>query len=71
MAKYKVVKPFHDLQDNNHIYQVGDAFPHKGTVNKERITELSTTKNSLKYALIEEVVEKEAPKSKKAKEGDE
>lgn len=57
MAKYVVVKDFKDLQDNNHIYRKGDKYPHKGRVKKERIEELSTTKNIRKEVLIKEVEE--------------
>ena len=60
---YKVVEMFTDLQDNNHLYQVGDAFPHEGmVVSDERLAELSGTNNRRRMALIEEVPE-EAPES--------
>lgn len=55
---YKVVKFFTDLQDNEHAYNVGDAFPRKGKkVRKERIEELSGCDNKRGVPLIEEVVE--------------
>lgn len=53
---YKVIKAFTDLQDDNHVYLVGDRFPHKdATVSKERIEELKTTNNARGEALIKEV----------------
>jgi len=60
---YKVIEFFTDLQDNNHPYEVGDAYPRKGlSVSDERIKELSSPKNKRGMALIEEV---EKPKPKK------
>lgn len=57
---YKVIIRFKDLQDNNHVYNVGDIFPHKGVnVNKKRIKELSSDKNRRGVPLIEEVVKDE------------
>ena len=56
---YKVIKSFYDLKDNNHVYSVGDTFPHNGVeVGAERIAELSSDKNLQGVPLIEEVVEK-------------
>ena len=56
---YKVIKPFYDLKDNNHVYSVGDTFPHDGVeVGAERISELASDKNLQGVPLIEEVVEK-------------
>lgn len=57
MTKYIVVKDFKDLQDNNHIYRVGDTYPRKGKSLKKRIEELSTTANKRKEILIKEVDE--------------
>lgn len=43
---YTVIKPFMDLQDNKHVYKVGDAFPHPGyKASEDRLRELSTTEN--------------------------
>lgn len=53
--KYKVIKDFKDLQDNNHIYRAGDKYPRKGKSKAERIEELSTSNNKLNTPLIEEV----------------
>lgn len=57
MAKYKVVKEFYDLQDANHVYQVGDKFPRKGKAKNDRIDELSSSNNKQGEALIKEVKE--------------
>ena len=60
---YKVVSAFTDLQDNNHIYAVGDVFPRKGAkASDERIAELSSKRNKVGVVLIEEVKEKKAAK---------
>ena len=67
---YKVIKPFYDLKDNNHVYSVGDTFPHDGVeVGAERIAELSSDKNLQGVPLIEEVVEK--PKRTRKKKNEE
>ena len=56
---YKVIKSFYDLKDNNHVYSVGDTFPHNGVeVGDERIAELASDKNRLGIPLIEEIAEK-------------
>ena len=53
---YKVIKYFTDLQDNNHAYNVGDEFPHKGLeVSEKRLLELSTNANRRRMPLIEKV----------------
>ena len=55
---YKVAVSFTDLQDDNHIYLVGDSFPRKGVeVSDKRISELSSIKNKRGVALIEKVEE--------------
>lgn len=54
--KYRVIKDFTDLKDDNHVYLVGDSFPRKGTkVGNARILELSTEANKRGEALIEAV----------------
>lgn len=53
--KYKVIKDFKDLQDNNHVYRVGQKYPRKGRAKAERVEELSTSQNRLNTPLIEEV----------------
>lgn len=53
---YVVKVYFTDLQDNNHVYNVGDKFPRDGkAVTPDRIKELSGTQNKRGIALIEEV----------------
>lgn len=52
---YKVIKFFHDLQDNNHPYNVGDEYPRKDVkVTDERIAELSGKDNKQGVPLIAE-----------------
>lgn len=66
---YRVTTYFIDLQDGEHPYHVGDAFPREGhTVSENRIAELSGNKNKRKMPLIEEVPEptKEPAKPKEA-----
>ena len=51
---YKVIHRFTDLQDFNHLYNVGDVFPRVGMkVPQSRIDELASGKNKLKTPLIE------------------
>lgn len=51
---YKVIKFFADLQDNNHLYDVGDTFPREGlSVTDKRIAELSGNENKQGQPLIE------------------
>ena len=67
---YKVIKSFYDLKDNNHVYSVGDTFPHNGVeVGDERIAELTSDKNRLGVPLIEEILEK--PKRTRKKKSEE
>lgn len=49
-----VIKKFTDLQDGNHVYNVGDVYPRKGyTPSEERIAELASDKNRQGTPLIE------------------
>ena len=67
---YRVIKTFTDLQDNNHVYSVGDTFPHNGVeVDAERIAELASDKNRRHIPLIEEIAEKPKRTRKKKDEG--
>ena len=67
---YKVIKRFYDLKDNNHVYSVGDTFPHDGVeVDAGRLSELASDKNLQGVPLIEEVVEK--PKRVRKKKDEE
>lgn len=61
MGKYKVIVQFADLQDNGHIYNIGDDFPRKGKrrVSAERIYELASYKNKIGKPLIRKIVETE------------
>lgn len=68
---YKVVKLFTDLQDNNHLYNVGDTYPREGfEVLPSRVKELSGKNNLQGTPLIEKIEEeqKESKKSRKSKE---
>ena len=61
---YKVIKLFADLQDNNHVYNVGDTYPRKGvSVTDARIAELAGNTNKQGTPLIAE----EKPAAQKAK----
>lgn len=67
---YSVIRVFADLQDGNHIYNVGDTFPRDGaTASDERITELSGRDNLQGVPLIAEVKPKaKTRRSKKTAE---
>lgn len=50
---YKVIHYFADLQDFNHVYNVGDSFPRIGMkVSEERLRELSGSNNKQNKPLI-------------------
>ncbi len=67
---YRVVKFFTDLQDGNHPYHVGEAFPRDGVeVTEERIKELSGKENRQGVPLIE-YVEQPAKKRTSRKKQD-
>ena len=67
---YKVIERFMDLQDDNYIYEVGDAYPREGSgPTLERIRELASNSNKIGKPLIEEVAEK--PKRTRRKKGEE
>lgn len=69
--KYEVVKTFADLQDNRHLYSVGDTFPHEGAeVSEDRLKELSGSSNKLGTPLIKEVKPKGKTTKKKKVEED-
>lgn len=64
MAKYKVIKYFTDLQDNNFAYHVGDTYPREGKdVSPSRIAELAGSDNKRGIPLIE-LVKSATPKAK-------
>ena len=55
---YKVIHYFTDLQDFNHPYNVGDAFPRIGmNVSQERLDELAGSKNKQGKPLIQKIEE--------------
>lgn len=65
---YKVIHFFTDLQDNNHAYNVGDAFPRSGVkVSDERLSELAGYHNKQGRRLIEKVLEEKPKRSTKKK----
>ena len=56
--KYIVLSEFADLQDEEHVYGIGDEYPRKGySPSAERVDELSTWKNLLHKPLIQKVEE--------------
>lgn len=57
MAKYMVIHKFRDLQDGDHIYNVGNKYPRKGRSKKDRIDELLSCENKVGVPLIAEVGE--------------
>ena len=66
---YRVIHKFYDLKDNNHVYSVGDTFPHNGVeVDAERIAELASDKNRIGVPLIEAIEEKPKRTRKKKEE---
>lgn len=53
---FKVIVRFMDLQDGNHIYEVGDIFPRDGVkVGTDRINELMSCENKIGCPLIEKI----------------
>lgn len=69
MAKYRVIKDFTDLEDDNYVYKKDDPFPRTGRAKKARIDELLGTDNKRGEPLIEEVKEDEK-KEESDKEAD-
>ena len=52
MSAYKVIEAFVDLQNDNHVYHVGDKFPHDDTaVSEIRINALLSEHNRRKMPL--------------------
>lgn len=63
---YKVTRFFYDLQDSDHLYNVGDSYPRKGlAVSDKRIEELMSGKNRLRVPVIAE-----EPKKARRKKGE-
>ena len=67
--KYRVIKFFTDLQDNNYAYNVGDEYPRQGLkVSDARIKELSGSHNKQHTPLIAIIEINEAkPRRRKGK----
>lgn len=62
---YKVTRFFYDLQDGDHLYNVGDSYPREGlAVSNKRIAELMSGKNRLRVPVIAE----EPKKTRRKKE---
>ena len=62
---YKVIHRFTDLQDFNHLYNVGDVFPRVGmNVTQERLDELAGSKNKQGKPLIKKIKESQDDFSK-------
>ena len=62
--KYKVLRFFNDLQDENYYYETGSTYPRDGlTPSQERINELASAENKQGIPLIEEIKATEQPKS--------
>lgn len=58
----KVIIAFADLQDDGHIYNVGDEYPRAGvTVSEERLEELASNRNRRGVALIVDEEAEEGP----------
>lgn len=55
--KYQVSKRFKDTHDNDHIYAVGDKYPRKGKLDKERLMSLTTTNNNCGEPFVVEIGE--------------
>lgn len=68
---YKVINAFTDLQDNNHLYTVGDIYPRDGVeVLPSRIKELASTDNKRGEVLIQAQETESKPVKKSAKKAD-
>lgn len=62
--KYKVLRFFNDLQDENYYYETGSTYPRDGlTPSQERIDELAGANNKQGIPLIEEIKATEQPKT--------
>ena len=63
---FEVICSFTDLQDNRHIYSVGDVYPRQGyQPGKNRIEELTTDNNRLHKSLIKNTDTEVRPARKK------
>ena len=66
---YKVIKHFHDLQDDCHEYNVGDVYPREGPEpSAARVEQLSGSHNAQGVPLI--LLESDpAPAKKRSRKG--
>lgn len=68
MSNYKVLRSFHDLQDDNYYYETGSTYPRDGlTPSQRRIKELASVNNKQGIALIEPIDEPKTIKTVKKK----
>jgi hypothetical protein len=66
--KYKVLRFFNDLQDENYYYETGSTYPRDGlTPSQERIDELASADNKQGIPLIEPIVEQPKITKKRGK----
>lgn len=66
---YKVIVRFMDLQDNSHVYEIGDVYPREGLEpTLGRIRELAGKNNKIGVPLIEEEAPKPKPRKRKKAE---
>lgn len=59
---YKVIRTFADVEDDGHVYKVGQPYPHKDSKvkpSKNRIKLLSSSENNAGSACIQEIKTKE------------
>ncbi len=66
--KYKVLRFFNDLQDENYYYETGSTYPRDGlTPSQERIDELASADNKQGIPLIEPIIEQPKTAKKRVK----
>ena len=66
--KYKVLRFFNDLQDDNYYYETGSVYPRDGlNPSQERIDELASIDNKQGIPLIEPIVEQLKTTKKRVK----
>ena len=57
--KYKVLRFFNDLQDNEYYYETGSVYPRDGlNPSQNRIDELASANNKQAIPLIEPIADK-------------
>lgn len=66
--KYKVLRFFNDLQDENFYYETGSVYPRDGlNPSQNRIDELASADNKQGIPLIEPIVEQPKTTKKRGK----